>query len=120
MQRTLVIIKPDHIQKHISCSDLIKNTDLKIIKLRWLVPSLDLAHKHYIKHKEKEIFDQITNDLTSGLLIVIVIEGVNAVNIIQNKIYSKKNSHSLILYENALHRSDSTENAEYEIALWFD
>jgi nucleoside-diphosphate kinase len=128
MQRTLVIIKPDGVIKGLTEKDIITNTDLNIIDTKRLTPSIEIARKHYAEHEGKDFFERITKALSSGEIIVILIEGKDAIKRVRSLIGSRSEPMSLrgkysnpnIQHENAVHGSDSIESANREISIWFN
>ncbi len=141
-ERTLVLIKPDAMSKRIAghiISDLY-TTDLKMIGLKLIDVSEDLAAAHYKEHKEKPFFKDLINHLTGQLhgnenVIAIVYQGEDAISKIRNIVgntnpeqsaphsirgkYGRVNS-QINCFENAIHASDSQESANREIELWFE
>ena len=91
--------------------------------------SRDLAEKHYAVHKGKPFYDSLLNFLTSGPTVAIVWEGREAVSVVREMMGKTDGAKSppgtirgdfgLSVQNNLIHGSDSAENAETEIALWF-
>lgn len=141
-ERTLVLIKPDAMTKQLAgniISDLY-NLNLKMIGLKLVNVKHELAEKHYEEHKDKPFFEELIKHITGKLhnnenVIAIVYEGKNAIQKIRNIIgdtHPDKSSptslrgkygkvHTITeCHETVIHASDSKENAEREINLWFD
>lgn len=142
MERTLVLIKPDAMVKGLAgevISELSK-TKLKMIGLKLVNVSKELAEKHYEEHKNKSFFKTLIKHLTGELhnnenVIAIVYEGENAIKIIRKKAgktfpdsaeftsirgkYGRHNKETDCV-ENVIHASDSPDSAKREIELWFD
>ena len=144
-EKTLVLIKPDAMVKQLAgnvISDLY-NLNLKMVGLKLVNVQHELAEKHYDKlksEKGEKIFDDTIKHLTGGFhenenVVAIVYQGKNAIQKVREfigetnpekahpssirgkygRIISEKD-----LFETVIHASDSKENAEREIDLWFD
>ncbi|MCK5043913.1 nucleoside-diphosphate kinase [Candidatus Pacearchaeota archaeon] len=142
IQQTLILIKPDAMVKKIAgniISDLY-NLDIKMIGLKLVNVQKELAEQHYSEHREKPFFGDLIKHITGELhnqenVIAIVYEGEDAIEKVRKlvgctnpdeaepyslrgkygKIHTKTNCH-----ETVVHASDSKENAEKEIELWFE
>jgi len=127
LQQTLVLIKPDGLAKGLTCHDLIPTSDLNIIKVRKVRPTLELAQTHYEEHRHNHWFNDITNGLASDEVLAVVIESDDAIRKMRNVIGNRNDPNTLrgkysnpdVKHENAVHGSDSIESAEREILLWF-
>jgi len=142
MERTLVLIKPDAMAKHLAGNIItdLYSLNLKISALKLSNVKRELAEMHYSEHKGKPFFEDLIKHLTGELhnhekVIAIIYEGKDAVKKVREaigktnpdecepwsirgkygKINTKTNCH-----ETVIHASDSTKNAEREIKLWFD
>ena len=140
IQQTLVLIKPDALQKGITGNimSILSQANLKIIGLKITKVSQELAELHYKEHKEKPFFKDLINFLQgkdhADRVIAIVYQGENAIDKIRALTgsahpekaeptsirgrYGRINSKTQNI-ENAIHASDSLESAEREIKLWF-
>jgi Nucleoside diphosphate kinase len=130
-ERTLSIIKPDATKRNIIGKILsrFEEKGLRVIALKKLHLTLDQARKFYSIHSDKPFFDELCNFMTSGPVVVQVLEGENA--IIKNReIMGSTNpsdaeegtirkDFALSLTENSVHGSDSKENAKIEIGFFF-
>ena len=132
MEKTLVLIKPDAVRgKHIG--DIVKiyeEKGLKILAMKMLQMDEKLASKHYEEHIGRPYYDDLMGFMTSGPIIAMVLEGdgaianVRAINGKTNpaeaaegtirKLYAASGS------RNAVHASDSPENAAREISIFFN
>ena len=132
MENTLVLIKPDAVRaKHIG--DIIKiyeEKGLKILAMKMLKMDEKLASKHYEEHIGRDYYDDLMGFMTSGPIIAMVLQGegaianVRAINGKTNpglaaegtirKLYASSGS------RNAVHASDSPENAKREISIFFN
>ena len=132
MNRTFSIIKPDATKRNItgSINKIIEDNNLKIIAQKRVKLSKDKAEGFYSIHKDKPFFRDLIDYMTSGPVILQVLEGNNAVEHYR-KIMGSTNPenaetgtirkiHALNIQENSVHGSDSNENAEIEIKYFFD
>lgn len=131
MERSLVLIKPDAIQRGLAGVILsrLERRGLKIVALKMLHMDRSLAERHYNMHKNKAFFNDLVEFITSSPLIAAVFEGKNAVDAIRQTMgetNSAKASSGTIrgdfaldLQQNLIHGSDSVENAEKEISIFF-
>lgn len=141
-QRTLVLIKPDAMYKGLAGTVIseLHQTNLKMIGLKLIDVSRDLAEAHYKEHKEKEFFEKLVKHLTGEFhnnsnVIAIIYEGENAIENIRKLAgkthpeeaeplsirgkYGRKHTITNV-YENVIHASDCPDSAEREINLWFE
>jgi nucleoside-diphosphate kinase len=131
MQRSLVLIKPDAIQRGLSGEIIsrLEKKGLKIVAMKMLHIDKNLAQRHYSIHKGKAFFDDLVNFITSSPVIAIVFQGKNAVEIIRQAMgeTDPAKAHSgtirgdfgIDIGYNLVHGSDSLENASKEIDLFF-
>jgi nucleoside-diphosphate kinase len=131
LQRTLSIIKPDAVKQNIigKVIDRLESNGLKIVAGKMLKISREQAMQFYAIHKEKPFFSGLIDFITSGPVIVQVLEGPNAVE--QNrKIMGATNPKDALpgtirkdfassIDHNIVHGSDSLDNAKIEIAFFF-
>lgn len=130
-QRTLSIIKPDAVAKNVVGKILSRFEDngLKIIAAKMLQLSSEQAGKFYEVHKERPFYSELVEYMTTGPVVVSVLEGVDAIAVnrkIMGATDPKKADAGTIradfadsISANAVHGSDSAENAAIEIALFF-
>ena len=132
MEKTLVLIKPDAVRgKHIG--DIVKiyeEKGLRIVALKMLQMDEKLASKHYDEHIGRPYYDDLMGFMTSGPIIAMVLEGEGAianVRAINGKTNPAEAAEGTIrkLYaasgsRNAVHASDSPENAAREISIFFN
>jgi len=131
MERSLVLIKPDAIQRGLAGEIIsrLERKGLKIVAMKMLHMDKNLAQRHYAIHKGKAFFDDLVNFITSSPVIAIVFQGKNAVEIIRQmmgetdpaKAYSGtiRGDFGIDIGHNLVHGSDSLENASQEIDLFF-
>ena len=130
-QKTLSIIKPDAVKAgHADAINLmIKNSGLKILKKKKLKLSKEEAQKFYVVHSDKPFYDELCEFMTSGSIIVQMIEGENAIELYRkimgatNPAEADKNTirkkFATSIQENAVHGSDSEDNALKELNFFF-
>jgi nucleoside-diphosphate kinase len=131
MQRTLVLLKPDCVQRRL-VGELIARFErkgLKLVALKFVQASRALAEKHYAVHKGKPFYDSLLNFLTSGPSVAVVWEGREAVAVVRELMGKTDGAKSppgtmrgdfgISVQNNLIHGSDSPENAATEISLWF-
>lgn len=131
MERTLSIIKPDAVKKNAigKIIDRFESNGLRIAAMRKLQLSTQNAQDFYAIHKERPFFRDLVNFMTSGPVVVLVLEGENAVRKnreLMGDTDPKKATKGTIRADfaesidaNAVHGSDSLENAKNEIAFFF-
>lgn len=132
MDRTFVAIKPDAVQRGL-IGEIIQRFEkkgYKIIGLKLMQISEDLAKKHYAEHEGKPFFERLVKFITSGPVVAMVIEGDNAVPSVR-KMMGATNPQDAepgtlradfghVKERNIVHGSDSSESAKREIALFFN
>jgi len=131
MEKSLVLIKPDAIQRGLAGEIVsrLEKKGLKIVAAKMLRMGNTLAQQHYAVHKGKAFFNDLVNFITSGPVIALVFEGKNAVQIIRQvmgetdpaKAYSGtiRGDFGIDIGHNLIHGSDSLESALREINLFF-
>lgn len=131
MQRTFVMIKPDGVQRGLvgECIRRFEQRGLRIVALKMLVPSRELAEKHYAVHREKPFFEELVQFITSGAVVALVLEAPNAVPLVRTMMGALdplqaqpgtiRGDFTCDKQMNIIHGSDSPETAAEEIALWF-
>ncbi|MDX1931158.1 MAG: nucleoside-diphosphate kinase [Capsulimonadales bacterium] len=131
MERTYIMVKPDGVQRRL-VGEIIRrfeNRGLKLAELKMLTPSREVAETHYEVHREKPFFGELVDFVTSGPVVAMVWEGPDAVALTRQMIGATKplnaqpgtirGDYTCDILSNLIHGSDSPENAEAEIALWF-
>jgi nucleoside-diphosphate kinase len=131
MERSLVLIKPDAIQRALAGQIIsrLERKGLKIVALKMLHMDKELARRHYAIHEGKAFFDDLVGFITSSPLIAIVFQGENAVQIIRQMMGETdpakastgtiRGDFGIDIGHNLVHGSDSLENAWKEIDLFF-
>lgn len=131
MERTLIIIKPDAVQRGLT-GEILRRFEargLRIVGMKFMQVSRALAEKHYAIHQGKGFFEGLVNYITSSPVVVIALEGSNAIVNARNTIGatrpheaapgSIRGDFALEVGRNLVHGSDSVENGEVEIANFF-
>lgn len=131
MQKTLVLIKPDAVQRGLIGSIITRfeKRELKIVALKMIQMDKELAQRHYAIHKDKGFFHKLVEFITSGPIIAAVLEGENVVETVRltmgetNPLNASpgtiRGDLGIDIEHNLVHGSDSEENAAKEIALFF-
>ncbi|WP_300361337.1 nucleoside-diphosphate kinase [Hydrogenimonas sp.] len=131
MERTLSIIKPDAVKKNVigKIIDRFESNGLRIAAMKKLQLSEQDAGEFYAVHKERPFFGELVEFMTSGPVVVMVLEGENAVaknRELMGATNPKEAAPGTIRADfaesidaNAVHGSDSLENAKIEIAFFF-
>ena len=131
MERSLVLIKPDAIQRGLAGKIIsrLEEKGLKIVAMKMLRMDKNLAQRHYAVHKGKAFFDDLVNFIASSPIIAAVFQGGNAVEIIRQVMGETdpakarsgtiRGDFGIDIGHNLVHGSDSLENASKEIELFF-
>ncbi len=132
MERTLIIIKPDGVERALigPIVSRFEQRGLKIVGMKMVQVSNKLARKHYAIHKGKPFFEPLIEYITSAPVVVLALEGPQAIQSARNTIGATKpveavpgsirGDFGMMVGRNLVHGSDSPENGAVEIALWFD
>ena len=131
MERSLVLIKPDAMQRGLAGTIIarLEERKLKMVAIKMLHLDKSLAERHYAIHRGKPFFDDLVNYISSTPIIAIVFEGKGAVEVIRETMGATdpakaeagtiRSDFGLDIMRNLVHGSDSVENAEGEIKLFF-
>jgi nucleoside-diphosphate kinase len=131
MQRTLILLKPDCVQRRLvgAVTHRLEQKGLRLAGLKLVQASRQLAEKHYAVHKGKPFYESLLKFITAGPTVAMVWEGPEAVAVARNLIGPTdgtkatpgtiRGDHAISVQNNLVHGSDSPENAAAEIALWF-
>ena len=131
MQRTLVICKPDAVQRALTGELLARfeKRGLKVIALKLMSVDRALAEKHYEVHKGKFFYEGLVSYITSSPVVVLVLEGHEAIPVVRAMVGATRpweaapgtirGDYALMGLRNLIHASDAPETADKEIALWF-
>jgi nucleoside-diphosphate kinase len=131
MQRTLVLVKPDGVQRGL-VGEIIGRLEargLKLIALKMMRLSRELASRHYAEHQGKPFYDSLLAFITSGPTVAMIWEGREAVTVVRSLMGSTdplkaapgtiRGDLALDLGMNLIHGSDSPARADAEMALFF-
>jgi nucleoside-diphosphate kinase len=130
-ERTLVLIKPDAMQRGLAGEILsrFEQRGLEVKAAKLVHVDRALAERHYAEHREKPFFGELTDFITSAPTLALVLEGEAAVGVVRTTIGATdptnanpgtiRGDFALAMPNNLVHGSDSAESAEREIALWF-
>ena len=131
MQRTLIIFKPDCVQRRLVGTILQRfdSKGLRIAALKLLQVERGLAESHYAEHKGKPFFEGLIKFITASPVVVGVLEGNEAITVVRTMLGATngaaaapgtiRGDFSISKQNNLIHGSDSPESAEREIAMWF-
>jgi nucleoside-diphosphate kinase len=130
-ERTLIILKPDAVQRGL-IGELIGRLErrgLKFVALKLMQIDRDLAERHYGEHKGKPFYEGLVEYITSGPVVVGVVEGpsaiaavggsVGATNPINSAPGTIRGDFAVSIGRNLIHRSDAAETAAREISIFF-
>ena len=142
MEKTLVLLKPDTIQRSLigEIISRFEKVGMKIIGMKMAWVDKDFSKKHYKAHVKKEFYSGLEAMITEGPVIAMVIEGLHSIESVRKMVggtepktaqpgtirgdyahhsyeYTDKKG---IAIKNLIHASGNKEDAEYEIKLWFD
>lgn len=130
MERTLVLIKPDGVQRGLvgRVIQRFEDRQIKIKTLQLMHASKYLLESHYAEHRERPFFTGLIDRMTSGPIVMIVLEGKNVIGVVRKMIGTTNPAEAipgtirgdfcLETEGNLIHASDSLESAEREILLW--
>ncbi len=131
-ERTFIAIKPDGVQRGF-ISEIIgrfERKGFKLVALKQLIPSQELAQKHYGVHKERPFFSDLVDFISSGPVVAMVWEGEGVISNARKMIGATKpleadpgtirGDLAVNIGRNIIHGSDGPDTASFEINLWFD
>lgn len=131
-ERTLVLIKPDGVQRQLIGRILARYEErgLKVVGLKLVVTSRELAERHYAAHSERPFFGSLVDFITSSPLVALALQGPNAIAVVR-AINGATRPHeaapgtirgdfALETAQNVVHASDGPEAAVTELGLWFE
>jgi len=131
-QRTLVLLKPDAVNRRLMGEIIARfeKKGLKIVAMKMLWLSKEMAEKHYEVHKGKPFYDSLIDYITSAPIVAMVLEGDNAIEVVR-RMMGKTNGveaepgtirgdYAMSVQNNLVHGSDSEESAKREISLFFN
>jgi len=131
MERSLIILKPDAVQRGLIGPILtrIEQRGLRIVGMKLMQIDESLARRHYAIHEGKAFFDSLITYITSGPVVVLVVTGKNIIEIVRSMVGATnpvkavpgtiRGDFALEIGRNLIHASDSPENGEMEVSLFF-
>jgi len=130
-ERTFVMVKPDGVQRRL-VGDIISRFEkkgLKLVAMKLVSVSKELAEKHYGVHKGKPFFKPTVKYITSSPVVAMVLEGNNAIDMVRTMMGKTnpqdahmgtiRGDYGQFIGRNIVHGSDGPDTAEFEISLWF-
>jgi len=132
MERTLVIVKPDGVQRGLvgAVISRLEQRGLRLVAIKFVQMSKELASRHYAVHQGKPFYEPLVDYITSGPVVVMVWEANGAIAIVRNTLGSTRPAEAapgtirgdwgLEVGRNIVHGSDGAETAAFEIDLFFD
>ena len=132
MERSLIILKPDAVQRGLIGPILtrLEQRGLKLAGLKLMRIDEQLARRHYAVHEGKPFFDGLVEYIISGPVVVAVVAGKNVIGIVRSTVGATnpaqaapgtiRGDFAVEIGRNLIHASDSPENGEKEVALFFD
>ncbi len=131
IEKTLILLKPDAVQRGLM-GEIISRFEkkgLKVVGLKLVNVTKELAHTHYAEHKEKPFFKGLVEFITAGPTLSMVVEGDNAIAVVRKLVGATnpqnadpgtiRHDFGMVTGRNLIHASDSTTSAAREIALFF-
>ena len=131
MDRTLVLLKPDAVQRGLAGEIInrLERRGLKLAAMKMLHVTEELANRHYGDHVGKPFFEGLVKFITSSPIVAMVVEGENVVEVVRNTMGVTSPSEAapgtirgdlaLTIGANLIHGSDSPDSAKREIELFF-
>jgi nucleoside-diphosphate kinase len=131
MEQTLVLVKPDGVQRGLIGEIIgrLERRGLRLVAARFIQVSQELAETHYAIHKGKPFYDGLIKYITSAPVMAMVWDGPNAVAAVRQTMGATRpieaapgtirHDFALEVGRNLTHASDTVENGEKEVALWF-
>lgn len=132
MERTLVLIKPDGVQRGLvgEIVGRFERKGLKLVGLRMLHVSRELAERHYAVHAGKHFYAGLVEFITSGPVAAVALEGPDAIATVRRMVGRTMPNEAepgtirgdlgISGLRNLIHASDAPETADSELAMWFD
>lgn len=131
MERTFVMVKPDGVQRGLvgEVISRLERRGLKLVGAKFMQVSRELAEQHYAVHQGKPFYAGLVSYISAAPVLAMVWEGPNAVAAVRQTMGATRpteaapgtlrHDFALEVGRNLTHASDSVENGQAEIALWF-
>ena len=132
MERTFIMIKSDGVARGLMGEIIrrIERKGFKITKAQLLSPPRELVERHYEEHREKVFFEELVDYILEGPVMAMEVQGKDVIAIMRGMMGDKnpmkaipgsiRGDYANTLTKNLIHGSDSIENAERELNLWFN
>lgn len=131
MEQTFLMVKPDGVRRQL-VGEIIRRFEAKgfvLARLQMVTPTREQAESHYEVHRGKPFFDGVVSFIASGPVVAMIWEGDDVVALARKMMGATKPADSLpgtirgdyanTIEQNLIHGSDSVENAQVEIGIWF-
>ncbi len=130
-ERTFVAIKPDGVKRGLigKIIDRFETKGFKIVAMKLLQVTPEMAEKHYEEHKGKPFYNRLVHYITSGPIVAMVIEGYEAIESVRHMVGATspmkadvgtiRADFAQVMEYNVIHASDSPESAQRETAIYF-
>lgn len=131
MERTLVLIKPDGVQRGLigPIIERLERRGLKLLGMKFMQMSRNLAEQHYGAHRERDFYSDLVNYIVSGPIVAMVWEGKDAIQTVRTTMGvtnptnaapgTIRGDFGVEIGRNLVHGSDGPESAVSEVALFF-
>ena len=131
-ERTFIAIKPDGVKRNLigKIVTRFEEKGYKIIGLKLLLPTLEMAQKHYAEHVGKSFYNRLIYYITSAPIVAMVVQGYNAVESVRHMVGATnplnadvgtiRADFAQVMEYNVIHASDSLASAEREIDIYFN
>lgn len=131
MQRSLILLKPDCVQRRLIGEILARfeAKGLQIVGLKMIQVTPELSRQHYVEHVEKPFYQSLEDFITSAPVVAVALEGLEAISVVRDMLGATsglkaapgtiRGDFSSSRQMNLVHASDSPESAERELKLYF-
>ena len=131
MERTLILLKPDCVQRRLMGRVIARFEDkgLNIVAMKMMRVTPELAKKHYAEHVKKDWYSALEGFITGGPIVAAIVEGLEAIRVVREMLGATsglkaapgtiRGDYSASRQMNLVHGSDGPESAAREIALYF-
>jgi nucleoside-diphosphate kinase len=125
------MIKPDGVERRLvgEIVSRFENKGFKLVAMKLVTPSREIAEQHYGVHRGKPFFESVVSFISSGAVVATVWEGDNVIELSRKLMGATKpvdaapgtirGDYANTIEQNLIHGSDSPENAQLEIGIWF-
>ena len=132
MENTLIIIKPDAVQRGLIGQIIhrFERRGLRLAAMKFMQITKDVAQRHYAVHQGKPFYEPLVDYISSGPVVVMILEGKNAIQIARRTVGTTnpveaapgtiRADFGVEIGRNLVHGSDSPETADLEISIFFD